>query len=214
MKRIVTVAAVVMGLGFTQVNAQSFVKTIISNLSGGVKTEVNASNFVLSDMPGTKSKMDIGGSAGGFVKLDMAKHFAIQEDVLVHYKRSALEQSGIKSDFQYWGLGINIYATGQWKLSTGERFYFGVGPCTEYGINAYYKTEGEKNDVYKKDATTGKTPMTQLNINAGAILGYEFTCGFQVNAGCQVGLTDALNAEKNNASMYPYSLSLGIGYRF
>ncbi len=39
-----------MGFGFTQVNAQSFMKKITEKISGGFKTEANMSDFILSDI--------------------------------------------------------------------------------------------------------------------------------------------------------------------
>ena|ERR1035437_645883 len=213
MKKI-AIAVLIIGLGFNQVNAQSFIKRIADNLSGGFKVEANMSNFFLSDMPGAKSKMNIGGTLGAFVKLDMSAHFAIQEDVLVHYKTSTLEQGVVKNDYQYSGIEIPIYAMGQWKMSKGDRFYIGVGPCPEYGIDAKYTVGGNEIDLYQKDVVTGKAPMAKLNVGAGAIMGYEFGCGIQVNAGYKMGLTNTLDEGKANASMRPNTVSFGIGYRF
>lgn len=57
-------------------------------------------------MSDAKSKINIGGTFGGFVKLDLSDHFAVQGDVLFHYKTSSLKLGGVKGDFQYWGLEI------------------------------------------------------------------------------------------------------------
>ena len=84
----------------------------MANLYGGPKIEANISNFFFSDIPGLESKMKIGGSAGGFIGLRMSEHFAIQEDILVHYKVSGLEQNRIKGDFEYLGAELTFYAVG------------------------------------------------------------------------------------------------------
>jgi len=83
MKKI-AIVAIVLGFSFNQANAQGFIKKIKGNLSGGFKTEVILSNFSLSDMPYAKSKINLGGTFGGFVKYDLSEHFAIQEDFLLH----------------------------------------------------------------------------------------------------------------------------------
>lgn len=212
--RKIALIIVVMGLSFPQAKAQSFIKKIIENLSGGFKTEVNVSNFILSDMPDTKSKMNIGGTFGGFVRLEMSKHFAVQEDVVLHYKTSTIEQSGIENDYQYWGIIVPIYFMGQWKINNVERFYIGLGPCTEYGLNAKYMTDGEEIDLYKKDETTNEASMTRLTMGAATIIGYEFSSGIQVNAGYKLGLTNIFDAGKDDASMYPSTISFGFGYSF
>lgn len=212
--RKIALVLVVMGFSFTQVKAQSFVTKIAENLSGGFKTEANISNFSLLDMHNAKSKMNIGGTFGGFVRLEISEYFAVQEDVLFHYKTSTLEQRGIKSDFQYWGIEVPIYFIGQRKMNKGERFYIGFGSFFEYGLSAKYKTDGEENDLYKKDETTDKASMTRLTIGAASIIGYEFRSGIQVNAGYKLGLTNALDADKDDASMYLSAISLGFGYCF
>lgn len=208
------VAAIVMGFSFIQANAQSFIKKVTDNISGGFKTEVIISSFSLSEMPDATSKINIGGTFGGFVKLDLAEHFALQGDALFHYKTSSFEQGSVKSDYQYWGLEFPIYFMSQLKMNKGERFYVGVGPYVEDGLNAKFKTMGNEIDLYENDEVVDKACMTRLEIGAAAIIGYEFGSGIQVNVGYKTGLTNALEAKKNDASMFPYSVSLGIGYRF
>lgn len=66
MKKVVMMAVLATVLGVTQVSAQSFVKNMMGRLYGGPKVEANVSSFFLSDMPGVSSKMNAGGSLGGF----------------------------------------------------------------------------------------------------------------------------------------------------
>ncbi len=213
MKKI-AIAAIVIGFGFSQVNAQIFIQNIKDHLSGGMKAEANMSQFLVSDMPDTKSKMHIGGTLGGFVKLDLVEHLALQEELLVHYKTSTIEQVGIKSDYQYWGIEIPFYVMGQWKMSKGERFYIGIGPYGEFGISAKYNIQGQKIDLYKKDETTGNAIMKRFMMGYGAIIGYEFSNGIQMNAGYKIGIANALDTGNDKASMSPSTVSFGIGYHF
>ncbi len=208
------VVAMVIGFNFNQANAQGFIKKVTGNLSGGVKTEVILSNFSLSEMPNAKSEINIGGTFGGFVKLDLAEHFALQGDVLFHYKTSNLERDGVKSDYQYWGIEFPGYFMSQLKMNKGDRFYVGVGPFVEYGLNAKFKTRGNEIDLFKNDVAVGKPCMTRFEIGTAAMIGYEFGSGIQANVGYRTGLTNVLEANKDDTSMFPNTVSFGIGYRF
>jgi hypothetical protein len=211
--KLVILMTVVMGLG-TQVYAQSFIKKITDNLSGGFKLEGNVSNFILSDMPGTTSKMNVGSTFGGFVNLKMSEHITIQEDVLVNYKTSTFEQADIKSDFQLWSVGIPIYVMGYWPVNKNKKAYIGIGPFTEYGLSAKYKTGGKETDLYEKDKSTDKAYLAKLTMGITAIAGYEFNNGIQINAGYKIGFTNALDEKQDEAFMRPYAINLGIGYHF
>lgn len=204
MKKIVLGLAVLLGLGFTQVNAQT--------ISGGVKANANMSNFFLSDLVG-ESTMKVGASLGGFVKMEFTENFALQPELMFHYKSSEMKNlfGEGKSDYEYWGMEIPIYAVGQMQLGTGKG-YIGVGPYVGLGFDAKYK-KGDV-DLYKKDNATDKSAMNRWDFGVGAILGYEFNNGVMINAGYQIGLIDNLDAMKDDASMRTQTVSLGIGYRF
>lgn len=212
MKKLVLILALTSIL-VPQANAQGIMKRMMANLYGGPKIEANVSNFFFSDIPGLESKMKIGGSAGGFIGLRMSEHFAIQEDILVHYKVSGLEQNGIKGDFEYLGAELTFYAVGSWKLYNGGHLSVGAGPFAGYGLSAKYKVDGKETDLYEKDGN-GNTPLTPLNIGAALTVGYEFKCDLQINASYKLGIMNMLDSYKTNASMRPGTLSVGIGYRF
>jgi hypothetical protein len=84
MKKIVLAVAVVFGLGFLQVNAQT-------SVSGGIKAEANTSNFILNDMDNMKSNLGFGATLGGFTKIEFNQHFALQPELLFHFKTSEME---------------------------------------------------------------------------------------------------------------------------
>ena len=203
MKKIVLTLAVIFGLGIAQSNAQS--------ISYGVKADANMSNFLLTDMDNVESNLKIGASLGGFMKLDLHQNFAIQPELLFHYKSSEMKLGTGKTDYEYFGVEIPIYAMGQWKAGETGRFYVGVGPYVGFGFDAKYKT-GDI-DLYEKNSND-KAVMNRFDFGAGAQVGYEFGCGIQINAGYKIGFIDALDAGKDDATMLPQTISLGIGYRF
>ena len=198
MKKVMLGLMLILGVGATQVNAQS--------ISPGVKAEANLSNFILSDMPTSESTLGIGATIGGFVKFDISNHFAIQPELLFHFQSSTMEQALIERDYQYFGLEIPVYAMGQWKNSSNGRFYAGVGPYLGLGFDARYKDPEHK--LYKDDT------LQPVDFGFGAQVGYEFANGIQINAGYKIGVVNALDITKDISTMLPQRISLGIGFRF
>lgn len=197
MKKVFMGLLVVLGLGVTQANAQ---------ISGGIKAEANMSNFILSDMPATSSKLGFGASLGGFVKFDISKNFAIQPELLFHFQNSQMEFARFDNDYQYWGVELPVYAMGQWDMGSNSRLYAGVGPYIGVGFDAKYKDPEVK--LYSDDV------LQPIDFGFGAQIGYEFGNGIQVNAGYKIGVIDALDKGSDNATMLPQRISLGVGYRF
>lgn len=197
-------------LSLTQVKGQGFVKKLMSKIYAGPKIEANASNFFLSDMKGTKSKMGIGGSVGGFIGLRVSSHFAIQEDFSVYYRTSTLEREFVDHDIKNIGTQMTIYGIGKWKIGNGN-VMVGAGPFAEFGINAKSKLNGVETDLYKQDVD-GNTPLKRFNAGAALTVGYEFRVGLQVCASYKLGLLDALDAQRNTTTLRPSIISLGIAY--
>ncbi len=203
MKKIVLILAVSLGLNVAQMNAQA--------ISGGVKANANMSNFLLTDMGNAESTMKIGASLGGFMKVEFSENFALQPELMFHYKSSEMKSSENKTDYEYWGAEIPIYAVGQMKMGNGKGF-IGVGPYVGFGLDAKFKS-GDI-DLYGKDEATNKAEMNRWDFGVGAIIGYEFKNGFMINAGYQMGLIDNLDASKDYATMRPQTVSLGVGFKF
>lgn len=205
MKKIVLTLAVILGLGCSlQTSAQT-------SISGGVKADANMSNFLLSDLDSYKSTMKIGASLGGFMKVEFSENFAIQPELLFHYKASEMEMGNSKTDFEYWGAEIPVYAIGQMRMGAGKGFV-GVGPYVGFGFDAKYK-EGDI-DLYEKSKTTDKAYLNRWDFGAGIMLGYEFDSGWTINASYKMGFLDMLDEMKDDATMRNQTLSLGVGYKF
>ena len=203
MKKILLSLVVVMGFGLSQVNAQM--------VSGGIKAEANMSNFILSDLDGVESNLGFGATLGGFMKIDFHKNFAIQPELLFHFKTSTTKAGIVENDYQYFGAEIPVYAVGQMNLGNG-RGYIGVGPYIGVGFSARY--DDLDLDLYEKNDFTDEAPLQRVDFGFGAMIGYEFNFGLQINAGYKIGIIDALDAGKDNASMLPSTISLGLAYRF
>lgn len=203
-KTILVCLSFLMATGLMSVSAQT-------SISYGIKGEMNLSNFFLNgDFDNQTSTMKVGPNLGGFMKIDLHPNFAIQPEVLFFYRDSKQEfEPGKKDTFKQWGMQIPVYALGQTEAGNG-RFYGGVGPYVGFGFDARYKDADVS--LYKK--VNGETPMTRWDFGLGALLGYEFNNGIQLNAGYQFGFVDQLDAMKDDASMRTQTVNIGIGYRF
>lgn len=206
MKKVFLSVALVLGVGLTQINAQE-----AQRVSYGVKGEANLSNFILEDMLGLESTMNVGASLGGFVKIDFGKYFALQPEMLFHFQNSKLKQSNVENDFQYWGMEVPLYAVGQLTQSNGDRAYIGIGPYGRLGFSAKNKTADF--DFFKENSNN-EAFMVRGEVGAGVLVGYEFAFGMQINASYKYGLTNLLDANSDNSFMRSQTVSLGIGYRF
>ena len=196
MKRIILSLVILVGVTLTQANAQTA-------LSGGIKTGANMSNFLLNKMDGTESRMKVGAEFGGFMKIEFSENFALQPELLFRYQASDLKDKGTnaKTDFEYWGVELPVYAVGQIKMGTGKGF-IGIGPYVGLGFDL--KGKPGKIDMYKHD-------MERFDFGGGALLGYEFNNDIIINAGYQIGFLDL---KKNAGEMRSQSISFGVGYKF
>ncbi len=204
MKKLALTLIVALGFGlFQTTNAQT--------ISVGVKAEGNFSNFTLSDLDGVSSNMGAGASIGGFLNVQFHPNFALQPELFVHYKSSELEEPAFTNDYQYWGVELPIYAVGQMQLGNGKG-YIGIGPYVGFGISAKFKA-GDV-DLYKKDSQTDKAAMNRFDFGGAAMIGYEFANKIQINASYKLGFIDILDAAKDQSSMFPQTINVGVGYRF
>ena len=210
MKKIILLVALVMGLGVVNVSAQGLKSFLDERFSGGLKLEGNGTNFLLSDMSNTKSEMGFGGTFGGFIKIDLSKNFAIQEDILFSYSSSKLKQNGEEDTYEYFGVEVPIYFMGQWKTTSGGRFYGGVGPYLGIGFQAKLKESDV--DFYKK--YDGNDPfLKRFNFGGATQMGYELPNGLQFNISYKIGV-NALDSGKDDSKVLPQTISLGLGYKF
>jgi len=183
--------------------------TANAKVSFGIKANANMSNFFLKDMDGFQSNMGIGFSTGVFLKIE-SYHFALQYELLLHYKTSELK--GItQADYKQWVLELPIYFMGQINTGSGKIF-IGGGPYAGFGLDAIQNPG--MIDLYKKDPTTDKSIMQRWDVGLGVIWGYEFRNGISLNSVSQIGFINRLSAEKDAISMKNQTLSVGIGYKF
>ena len=194
--------SVLMTTGLVTVNAQTPIKY-------GVKGEANISNFFLNDLEDQSSTMKLGPSLGGFMNIGVHENFAIQPEVKFSFRQSEMKTGDATDDFRQWGMEVPVYFLGQTYNECGK-FYAGVGPYVGYGFDARYK-DADK-DLYKK--VDDKRDMNRWDAGVGALIGFEFNNGMQINAGYQLGLINQLDALKDDASMRTQTVSVGLGYRF
>jgi len=207
MKRLVLSVALVLGLGIANAQAQGVL--------GGIKIDATLSNFVLSDLDGMNSKFGAGVSVGGYTKLEISENFALQPEILLHYKNSKMEvkATGAETDFQYFGVELPVYAVGQKTFGSGKGF-IGAGPFVGFGIDARYKADGMKDVELYKEYNSQKSELQRWDFGVGAMVGYEFGSRLQIIGSWKIGVINALNANKDNAGMLNNTFSLGLGYRF
>lgn len=203
MKKIfIACLSVFMTTGMVTMNAQT-------PLTFGVKAEANMSNFLLTDLDNQTSTMKIGPTLGGFMNIGLHENFSVQPEVTFFYRQSTMETGTAEDDFNQWGMQIPVYLLGQTYTNSGK-FYAGVGPYVGLGFDARYKDADV--DLYKK--VNDESAMNRWDFGLGALVGYEFSNGIQINAGYQLGLVDQLDALKEDATLRNQTVSLGVGYRF
>ncbi|MCD7973621.1 MAG: PorT family protein [Candidatus Azobacteroides sp.] len=183
-------------------------------VSWGVKAEENLSHFIISGMPQGKSRMRTGATIGGMVQLDITGQFAIQGELLWHYKTSELSRGNLKGDYHYWGMEIPVYVVYKIDIKNDYMMYIGLGPYSEFGFSAKLKREGETINLYSKDEEKDISAMHDTNSGFGFLIGYEFPFGLQINGSYKISITNVLDDNTNTIKLHPATLSIGIGYRF
>lgn len=204
-KNVVTFVFAVSALIFSsQLSAQD------NPVSVGFKAGTSLSNYRLGgDMKGFKSKMNIGGSVGGFVRYDLNTNFALQASVEAYYKTSKLESKTDRSsdELKSFGVEIPVYAIVQGELGNGKAF-IGAGPYVGYGIS----TKSNGVNLFKNNSEAGKPVMNRFDYGVGGIIGYDFDKNWQINASYQLGLADLHKGK--GGSMKSHGASIGLAYKF
>jgi len=215
MKRIFISLALVLGFGLVQANAQG--------IGFGVKAETNMSNFIVTGERFVEGKFGFGASFGGFMKYNVSNNFAIQPEILFHFKNSTFERFTFvqPSDgkFRYSGVEIPIYALGQWRIGSG-RFYAGVGPYIGLGFSAMesFYTFLLEGPIYNESDFFENSILRRFDFGLGAMLGYEISHRVQLNVGYKIGLLNVdvrdWSWSQEHHSWRWQTISLGLGYRF
>ena len=210
MKKVIITVALILGVGLMHLNAQE--ESEVKKTNFGIKVEANMSNFIIDDMTGWKSNFGAGASMGGFVRFDIVKFFAIQTEMLFHFKSSDFKIDGIKNDFNFWGVEVPVYANFQFVTKKNHRGYIGIGPYMQAGFSSKNRTLNE--NYYKNFIKKGDSFMQIGDVGCGVLLGYEFGFGLQINASYKYGFLNQLNVPQEDEFMRNQSISFGLGFRF
>ena len=207
MKKIILSLAIVFGLGIAPISAQG--------VSFGIKADANMSSFIVSNWEDSEGKIGFGGTFGGFSTISITEHFAIQPELLFHFRSSTLKLNFcgelVRNDFRYWGMEVPIYALGQWNTVCGSRFFAGVGPYAGFGFSAKFDNE-DNGDLYEQ--FDGYSTFRRFDFGFGTLFGVEFPNRIQINASYRIGVLNMLDSRREESRALPHTFSLGIGYRF
>nr|WP_315035139.1 porin family protein [uncultured Chryseobacterium sp.] len=176
-----------------------------NKMSLGLKGGVNSTFYKYdSGSDYSKSSPELGASVGGFLKYDFGQWFALQTDLMIHYRNSEMENklTAEKSKLESYDLEVPLYGVFQFKVGPGKAF-FGIGPYIGYGLSA----KAGNLDMYSKNAE-GESLMKKLNYGAATMLGYDWG-HFQINASY---ISQNGSGSINNSSLRRQTFGLGIGY--
>ncbi len=182
-------------------------------IAGGPLIEANLTQFIITGTTQLKSQPDMGFTGGGFLQIGLSKEFAIQGELLFHYKNSHV---GIQANdrIRYWGLEIPLYALYIHNLKGGHYLHMGGGPYAEFGLSADALSEGEITSLYHPNNNKEIQAMHGSNTGFGVIFGYEMPCRIQINLSYKISIANLLDANSNEASFFPMAINLGVAYRF
>lgn len=200
----------IMCAGVQQSKAQSVIQKLKEKLVLGIKAEGSGSGFLIKDNPMLKSDMGMGAALGNFIRFNISKHIAVQEDIMFVYHTSGIERNGVKDKFQYFGTEVPVYLMGQWQIASGGRFFVGAGPYFGLGFSGKYQKSAI--NVFKE--YDGEQPeMKRFSNGLAANIGYELGLGLQINGTYKYGF-NSLDKDKANYKMSTQSISLGLGFAF
>jgi hypothetical protein len=211
MKKIILTMLLLFVNGFTQIHSQT-VQDFPLTVKKGIRFDANSSHFILSETDELNYKIRFGFSVGGFSKIEFSHNFALQPEILLHYKNSIIEEKnlGNEMNFQYFGAEIPIYAMYQ---ANRRNCWAGAGLYFGFGIDAHYKIDGlDDVNLYQKH-NGQKSEMNRFDFGTCTVIGHEFSNRLQVYATCKIGFVHHY-ANKYNTKMRNHTVSLGLGYRF
>ncbi len=175
--------------------------------SFGIKLDGNINNSTVSDLQKDNNSFVAGASLGGFSKIEIGTHFALQPELLFNYTERKVKTDNEKIHFKFASVEIPVYAMGQFKVGNGKIF-FGAGPHIGYGFSIDSNTE----KLCECDVNNNKLELSYWYLGGGVIAGYEFNNGLILNAGYKMGYN--LSSKNNLPGKDLQTISLGIGYRF
>lgn len=182
------------------------------SLTGGVKSEVNLSQYLLVPT-GMSSYMGVGSTLGGFVMVDIASGFSIEGELLFHYKNTFVGKHSYER-IRSISMEIPIYAMYNYRCKDNSYVRVGIGPYCEFGLSAITWKDGVIRDLYDVNKRDEIQSMNDSHTGFGIVVGYETSFGLQLNVGYKISVTNLLDANSNRWAIYPMGVSMGLGYRF
>lgn len=176
--------------------------------------ETSMTGFIHSGFTDGNCSMKTGFSAGGFANLGISRHFSVQGELSFQHRHSEFRWKHSSGCYRYWGVEIPIYAMYRCTFANGGGVHVGIGPYTNFGLDAMFKTASGKMDLYEKDKDTGLPPMKDSDTGFGIKAGYEFLCGLQLNVSFKTSVTNIIDTNSSQVKMRPMTFGAGVAYRF
>ena len=195
-------------------------------VSWGLQGGPNLSSFIMRVDPLLRDTLimdsvlsatpSIGFDLGAFFEYGITRRWSVQlngrlgmESATLRYSDRHIHMLTLGGDFS---LPV-IYRT---TLSAGQLF-FSLAPYCHF---VFFSDADEGFNLYRRqvfnDPATGKVRFALSDIHAGVAVavGYEFESRWQVQLDGRIGITDILNLETPGTYVYPYKVSLLVGYHF
>ena len=195
-------------------------------VSWGLMGGPNVSSFIMRVDPLLRDTLIVdsllsatpagGFDIGAFFEYHITRKWSVQLNGLLGMERTTLGFSDRRSHMLTLGADFSLPVLCHVPLSSGILF-FSVAPYCHF---VFYSHVDEGINLYRRqvyiDPDTGKVRFALSDIHAGVALavGYEFRNKWQVQLAARMGITDILNLETPGTYVYPYKVSLMVGYHF
>lgn len=195
-------------------------------VSWGLQGGPNVSSFIMRVDPLLRDTliMDsvlsaspaVGFDIGAYFEYHITSQWRVQLSGRLGMGRATLRYSDHRNQLMTLGADFSLPVIYRTPLSTGHLF-FSLAPYCHF---VFFSDADEGFNLYRRqiytDPLTGKDRFALSDINAGIALamGYEFENGWQLQADARFGITDILNLETPGTYVYPYKISLLVGYHF
>lgn len=201
MKKKLIFTALLIGSGFiAQVSAQT-------TTTFGIKLNAGVTDLKLSDMPGSSHTFKPSASIGGFTRIELSEHFALQPELMLTYTESSIKYANEKTKFKYAGIEVPVYGLYQRQIGTGK-LIAGVGPHIGYGLSADSKVE----QISHGEPGENVIEMNHWYAGGGVMAGYEFRNKISLHATYQLSFD--ISSGKTTSQVRTQTVSLGVGYCF
>ena len=158
----------------------------------------------------------VGFDVEAFFEYHITRTWSVQLNGRFGMDRATLRYSDRRNQMLTLGADFALPVIYRVPLSRGSVF-FSVAPYCHF---VFYSQVDEGISLYRRqiytDPETGKDRFALSDIHAGVALavGFEFENNWQVQLDARIGITDILNLETPGTYVYPYKVSLLVGYHF